>query len=240
MGCEHLFCLVPQKLGPSPAEAHLRTKVFGNYKNSKVDRQIGDRRGRNFVEGKTLDGPSHEIPNATALLQLETKRFEEVLVGAVAGRRDHQFSVSTKRAATNTVFPPCKLRDFKNTNAYKQFIVDFGEKKARDREVEGDFFGVPKPLLVQCDDDTPVYAAFAALFQGDHLGVEFACCAHAKMLEDAGCHPAENRLCASQAIARNKPVTGLVIDDYFALSAEDIAFAREATPMQATACPRAP
>ena len=29
-----------------------------------------------------------------------------------------------------------------------------------------------------------VYVSFSALFQGDHLGVEFACCAHAAMLEE--------------------------------------------------------
>ena len=38
------------------------------------------------------------------------------------------------------------------------------------------------------------------------------------MLADAGWHPAESRLCASQAVVHNKPVTG-----------QDIAFARGAS-----------
>lgn len=65
-----------------------------------------------------------------------------------------------------------------------------------------------------CEDDALVYASFAALFQGDHLGVEFASCARSNMLEEAGCHPIAIRLCADQPILHNKPVTGLVIDDY--------------------------
>lgn len=60
------------------------------------------------------------------------RRYREVLVGSVAGRRDfyHQFSVSYEPSATNAVFPAWELRDVKGTNAYKQFIAVFGEKKA--------------------------------------------------------------------------------------------------------------
>eukprot|EP00438_Fugacium_kawagutii_P025642 Skav209573 [mRNA] locus=scaffold281:153023:156322:- [translate_table: standard] len=47
------------------------------------------------------------------------------------------------------------------------------------------------------------------------------------LLERAGCHPAENRLCASQAILHASPVSGLVIDDFFVLSTEDRHFAEE-------------
>ena len=223
-----LLRLIPRSLGPRDDELFLHTKVFGNYKNKDVDRQIGDRRGRNFVEGRIAEGPSHEIPNATAILQLEVKRRKEVLVGAVADRRDfyHQFATSYERSATNTILPPFRLKDFAGFYAYAQFQEDFGQKRRPQRETAGDFLGMPKPLLVQCDDDTPVLASFGALFQGDHLGVEFACCAHASMLEEAGCHPWHNRLCANQPILHNKPVTGLVIDDFFVLSSEDICFAR--------------
>ena len=46
------------------------------------------------------------------------------------------------------------------------------------------------------------------------------------MLEEAGAHSAVNRLCASQSILRNKPVTGLVVDDFFSLSAEPLCGAK--------------
>ena len=239
-----LLRLIPTSLGPKNDQNLLHSKVFGNYKNVDTDRQIGDRRGRNFVEGRLLEGPSHDIPNATALLQLEVLRYKQVLVGAIADRRDfyHQFATTYERAATNTVFPEFCLGDFKDTRAYQKFQVDFGAPIKKDREEQGDFLGVPKPLLVPCDDSLPVFAAFGALFQGDHLGVEVACCAHATMLEEAGCHPSWNRLCASQSIVHNYPVTGLVIDDFFCLSSEGIdgaagaVFKGENRSLEALAC----
>lgn len=39
-----------------PAHLLQYTKVF-NFKTARVDRQIGDRRGQNFVEGKLSNGP---------------------------------------------------------------------------------------------------------------------------------------------------------------------------------------
>ena len=57
---------------------------------------------------------THEIPNATALLQLEVARFSEVLLGAVTERRDfhHQLATTYERASTTTVFPAFRLGDF--------------------------------------------------------------------------------------------------------------------------------
>lgn len=80
--------------------------------------------------------------------------------------------------------------------AHDQFLQDFGKKKkAVDRETAGDFLGTPKPALgrFQRGDRGPGFF-WCSLFQGDRLGVEIACCAHAKMLEEAGCHADENRL----------------------------------------------
>ena len=64
-----LLCLIPVSLGPSSSEKFLYTRVFGNFRNSNADRQIGDTRGRNFTEGRMCEGPSHEIPNATSIFQ---------------------------------------------------------------------------------------------------------------------------------------------------------------------------
>lgn len=51
----------------------------------------------------------------TALLQLEVKRYKQVVVGAIADRRGfyHQFAVTYERAATNTVYPAFTLGEFK-------------------------------------------------------------------------------------------------------------------------------
>ena len=226
---KNLLKLIPKSLGPADDELHLHTRVFGNFKNKDADRQIGDRRGRNFTEGRIFPGPSHDIPNATALLQLEVERFSEVLVGGIADRRDfyHQFAVTSERAASNTIYPAFRVEDFKGTQAYDEFLRSFGTRHSHDREKSGDFLGQPKPLLVASRADSEVYAAFGALYQGDHLGVEFACCAHEMMLEEAGCHPRDNRLRASAAILHNKPTTGLVIDDFFCISSEDVCLATD-------------
>ena len=82
-----LLTLIPEHLGPDEHELHLFTKVFANYKSSSVDRQIGDRRGANFTEGKLDGGPSQKLPTGAALLQIEAKRFEEVIVGAAAHKK---------------------------------------------------------------------------------------------------------------------------------------------------------
>lgn len=65
-GANRLLRLIPTPLGPQDNELFLHTKVFGNFKNADADRQIGDRRGRNYVEGRIEDGPSHDIPNCIA------------------------------------------------------------------------------------------------------------------------------------------------------------------------------
>lgn len=136
-----LLRLIPTSLGPRQDELFLHSKVFGNYKSPEADRQIGDRRGRNFVEGRLLNGPSHNIPNATALLQLEVRRYEEVLVVAIADRRDFY----RQRAASNTIYPAFALGDFFGLKAYDQFLTDFGQKKKQSRETAGAFLGMPKP-----------------------------------------------------------------------------------------------
>eukprot|EP00438_Fugacium_kawagutii_P024536 Skav223316 [mRNA] locus=scaffold200:41903:46588:+ [translate_table: standard] len=220
---QNLLTLIPVALGPSDDETYKHTRVFGNFKDHSKDRQIGDRRGANFCEGRINDGPSHDLPCSTSILQIEVQRHDQVLVGAVADRRDfyHQFGVSYERASTNTMFPSFPLSSMRDTKAYSHYMEQFGKKKgARDREAHGDFLGVPKPLLIPCDDDAQVFPAFAALFQGDHLGVEFACGSHSRLLEEGGVHNAFNKLCASQTILHASPITGLVIDDFFVLSVE--------------------
>ena len=91
------------------------------------DRQIGDRRGQNFREGKVEGGPSHSLPTASALLGIGPKRYTEALVGSIADRRDfyHQFAVTDERSFTNGVYPPLNLEDLEGTQAslaYKETL----------------------------------------------------------------------------------------------------------------------
>ena len=210
--------------GLLPGDLRFASRVFNNYKNPATDRQIGDRRGQNFREG-VLHGPSRQLPAGTTLLQLCPTRFRERLVGAVTDRRDfyHQFSVSFERASTNYLFPFFRAGEVAEFKAYGALVEGWGHtsKKRRRREVEGDFLAVDRPSLV-LDDDTLVAPCFASLFQGDHLGVEFATDAHSGMLEAHGLLRPGSRLLAGVCLEDDQCVQGLYIDDFFSISREEV------------------
>ena len=80
--------------------------------------------------------------------------------------------------------------------------------------------GAPKPIFFE--HQMKVVACFSALFQGDHLGVEFATDSHANLLSSAGLLDPLRRLRSDIPLADDWIADGLVIDDYFVLSREDI------------------
>ena len=220
----NLLTLIPKDLGPADGQKFLHTRIFGNYKRKDADRQIGDRRGANYVEGFLRGGPSSSLPTGPSLLQLEVPRFSKFLRGSVTGRRDfyHQFAVPFERASTNTLFPAFDAAKFEGTRAHAEFALEFASRcKKKGREDVGDFLGKPRPLLVACPSGGEVYACFRALLQGDHLGVEFACDSHGRMLEEYGCRDPLSMLQPDEAVIHNDPATGLVIDDFFIVSVED-------------------
>ena len=64
----------------------------------------------------------------------------------------------------------------------------------------------PEPLL---------FAGFASLFQGDHLGVEFAFCSHQNLLEEAGLLKDSQQIRGLHPFPRGPHYSSLVIDDFF-------------------------
>ena len=216
-----LLHLVPEQIGPKHLSSF--TRVFGNYKNHTTDRQIGDRRGQNFREGK-ISGPSRSLPVMTTLLQLCPAAYEEVVVGSVTDRKDfyHQFQTTPERSSLNAIFPVFPLSAFVGTSAYESFVKEYGGKKRKeDRALRGDHLGgSPKPILF--DHQMQVVACFSALFQGDHLGVEFATDSHSNLLSEAGLLQSSSRLRSDVPVADDLVVDGLVIDDYFVLSREGL------------------
>lgn len=67
-----------------------------------------------------------------------------------------------------------------------------------------------------------LFAGFASLFQGDHLGVEFALCAHQQLLEDADLLRPDQQVRESCPFPKGPLYSGLVIDDFFLISREGI------------------
>ena len=84
---------------------HESIRIFNCYKNRSCDRQIGDRRGRNFCEMR-LFGPSKLLPAGPDVFELFLEDGEEVHV-SISDRRDfyHQFRTTYTRAISNTLSP---------------------------------------------------------------------------------------------------------------------------------------
>ena len=214
-----LLRVFPASLGPS--EPWQLAKVFNCYKSALCDRQIGDRRSLNLCEGR-VPGPSRDLPTAASVLQVAVSRYDEALVGSVTDRRDfyHQFWTTNERSSMNAMHPVLRASQLEGLDAYQVFCEDFPTRRKKVSRAEvGDFLdGRPRPLLV--GPDAPVVACFGALFQGDHLGVEFACDAHSNFLVHHGLLKDASRLRSSACLVSDEEVQGLVIDDFFVLSKE--------------------
>ena len=189
---------------------HRFTRIFNCWKNKDADRQIGDRRGMNAIEGK-LQGPSKWLPTGEALCALTADAGREALVLSLSDRRDfyHQLAAPWSRTTTNRLFPSFPVEDFRGTAAYERLSARFEAGCARKP-----FGGAPPltfwPQLVQ--------PCFQAVLQGDHLGVEIATAAHERLLLGAGLLKPANRLLGSHPVGPGPCWDALVIDDYFCVA----------------------
>ena len=203
-------------------EGHF-SRVFNCFKAVDRDRQIGDRRLPNMRE-RHIDGPSRYLPTGYNLINVSAKRFKECLRGSLTDRRDyyHQAAITDERARTNMLPFRFSLKELEHTSALASWVSrKSAMKKLRGRRARGDGFG-----LVGCGnsarDVSSLYPCFKTLFQGDHLGVEFALEAHQGLLVS------EDLLWGSYRISGNAPFPlthryeGLIIDDYFCIGAEPL------------------
>ena len=203
-----------------------QTRVFNNFKNLQVDRQIGDRRGMNLQEGK-LEGPSRHLPAGSDLVDLHLDPVKESYRVFATDRRDfyHQFWVTPEKARENAVGPRVRLQDLRGLEEYDRFTKGqtFRKSPATSRETVGDrlhddhgvFFFKPRPVLTE-----DVHVCFRSLFQGDHIGVEVATSAHEHLLQAGGLLAEHERLLANVPFHGGKVCQGLVIDDYFCMFCE--------------------
>ena len=90
------------------------------------------------------------------------------------------------------------------------------KKKSKDRHLVGDGFGVQTGPIVS----EGWFAAFGAVFQGDHLGVEFALEAHEDVLKTGGLLCDNHRLRGHHPLPLSGAWEALIIDDYFFISRE--------------------
>ena len=229
--------LSPHTIPPELKSSCLR--VFNCYKSASVDRQIGDRRGRNQLEA-FLPGLSRSLPTGPSLSVLEVDPTRQRLSICLSDRKDfyHQFRVPPSRARANALWPPFDLDEFQGTQAYAKLLADHAASKTKKpREAVGDFLGGDHANSGGKHLPAKVYACFASVIQGDHLGVEIATQSHRNMLRSRGL------LCGEEEITstfRDRCLQGLIIDDFFSVSVEDLPATTTRAPHLRCTIPTAP
>lgn len=200
---------------------HELTRIFNCLKDQHTDRQIGDRRGRNFTEAR-LQAASKTLPNGPDFLELVLSPRRQRFSICVTDRRDfyHQFWVTDDRAISNSVGPSLPFSLLADLNA--AHILAAGEKlrKKRPRVCRGDDLGVSSRQAFGFLEGRTLIA-FKSILQGDHLGVELATQAHANLLRTGGLLHESVRMVSDKPLPSLSDVQGLCIDDFFAVSVED-------------------
>lgn len=199
------------------------SRVFNAHKSSLVDRQIGDRRLPNAQE-RHLDGPSRHLPPGPLLCNLWAPRYTHCLRGTITDRRDfyHQASVSSSRARSNCLPFAFGRHDLEGFRALEVFDEMASKKmKQRSREIIGDELGPPQDDGFSPSDS--LYVGFGSLYQGDHLGVEFALSSHERfLLQEEGLLPACERILGHHPVPDTDRWQALVIDDFFCISSQPV------------------
>ena len=212
---------------PEEHEEDLSMRFFNCFKNDDTDRMIGDRRSRNYVEGR-LACVSGGLPTAQSLLDLEIHLPAQRISICASDRKDfyHQIKVPDRRARSNGIWPLLRLSDLEGTKAFKLWSLAASGRKKYAREVEGDFLGSGRKRRTVLKDQLRLQACFGSVPQGDHLGVEFATEAHRNFLQDRGLLQPSEELRSGSPFEGDDVASGLVIDDFYAVSFEDAALSR--------------
>ena len=175
-------------LAPRPLAPGFFSRVFNTHKNRECDRQIGDRRLPNQSEFH-VDGPSKFLLQGQQLVCLHAERFKEVIRASITDRRDFylQAAVSDERAVSNMLPFALPTHEFEGTTALADFRKRWNTKADVSREKAGDDLKNERKrrTKVQPEPDA-LYPCFKSLFQGDHLGVEFALQSHSILLSESG------------------------------------------------------
>lgn len=206
-------------------------KIFNTYKSLDADRQIGDRRNINAMEC-SAGGPSSRLPSGPLLTNLCCPPGCG-LRGSITDRRDfyHQVSVSLSRSASNMTPFGFSAGELSGCRALEDFILRTKEVKY-DRAIHGDRLGkaekfgkLKAPVLGQpasksLRSEDELYPCFGAIYQGDHLGVEFALEGHHNLLRREGLLVDSQRLEGHSTLPIHFLWQALIIDDFFVVSAQ--------------------
>lgn len=175
-------------------------KIFNCYKNATTDRQIGDIRGQNSIESR-LVGPSRELPAGPQEVTCRTSQIPEVMLERNGPQR---FLSPTFLDTLPSHFqysgPGVPWSMLEGTKGYANFLLSYVRPE--------------KGFL---------WTSFCSVLQGDHGGVEICTDAHVNLLQSYGLLDGGSRLVSSRPLLSSSVADGLVIDDYFCISREEVA-----------------
>ena len=194
-------------------------RIFNAFKSAEVDRMIGDRRKVNYME-RHLAGSSRFLPAGPMLTGLHLSPGQ-CLRGSVTDRRDfyHQCAATWERSASQLLPFSFPTSWFDGMDAYEDFKAREQQVSSTRREVVGDRLGFEKAAKKKAEPER-LFPAFSALYQGDHLGVEFALGAHEGLLESEGLLQKDERIVGRSSLPWGPVWRGLIIDDFFTITAE--------------------
>ncbi len=197
---------------------HECVRIFNCYKNEDCDRQIGDRRGRNYCE-RRVQGPSKHLPAGPDVFEMFLSGSERVHI-SVSARKDfyHQFRTTYARAISNTLGPGIPAELLADTKAFSTMILRKTKGKEGRHFVGDGLFSSHRYPSAPRGMPTTVFAAFGSILQGDHGGVEYACQSHEGLLMSAGLLNPDCRVVADKPFRGSNVMQGLVIDDFFVIS----------------------
>ena len=207
-----------------PPPGNHRCRVFNCFKNAEVDRQIGDRRAVNASERHLRGGgPSKHLPGGYLLTSITVPRGFYA-AGSITDRKDfyHQAKVSSSRAHSNCLPFEYPRSLFAGLPALRELETLEAEKKG-DRAKAGDRYGrAGSTDPEEKFGDGRVVPGFASLYQGDHLGVEYALSSHQSLLQSAGLLPEKEHVRGHCPFAVGPSYQCLVIDDFVAISVQKV------------------
>lgn len=115
------------------------------------------------------------------------------------------------------------LNDLENLKAYKKFQQAWNPRSRYQRHVDGDQLGgVGRAARKKRPFPIHLYGGFRSLYQGDHLGVEFALQGHSGLLASGGLLQEGRQLRGHSPLPLGDQWEALIIDDYFAIGAEPL------------------
>ena len=204
-----------------PPPGDHRCRVFNCFKNNDVDRMIGDRRSPNHAERHLRRGPSHHLPGGYLLTSLHIPAGCYA-AGSVTDRKDfyHQSKVSRSRAHSNSLAFSYPRSCFEGHVALEE-LERLESSGSSGRAKFGDHYAAVHQRHGEAAlSNNEVIPGFASLYQGDHLGVEFALSAHQSLLNSAGLLSPEVHIKGHAPFPLGPDYQCLVIDDFVTISVQ--------------------